>query len=174
MKNVLIIQGTARSGRQSIKVTQFLAKIVKNNFSQKLAVKIADPAEIKLELDGRLQPEQDQTYHHLLEWADAFIIVVPEYNHGYPGSLKRLLDSEYELYAEKPVGLVGVSAGFAGGARVVDAILPVLSVLQLQILPYKVYVSYVEKKFDGKGNLLDESLEKRLRKMIETVLKNIR
>ncbi len=167
MKNVLIIQGTARSGRQSIKVTQALAKIVKNKFSQKMAVKIADPAEIKLELDGRLQPEQDQTYHQLLAWADAVIIVLPEYNHGYPGSLKRLLDSEYELYAEKPVGLVGVSAGFAGGARVVDAILPVLSALQLRILPYKVLVRFVQKKFAEDGSLIDEKLLKRLEKLLK-------
>lgn len=52
--------------------------------------------------------------------ADGFIIVSPEYNHGYPGELKILLDSASDEYLRKPVGLCGVSSGAWGGVRMVE------------------------------------------------------
>ena len=48
--------------------------------------------------------------------SDALVIVAPEYNHGYPGMLKHVLDTNLHEYVHKAVGVVGVSAGF-GGAR---------------------------------------------------------
>ena len=49
--------------------------------------------------------------------ADGLIIVSPEYNHGYPGELKMMLDMIYEEYTSKPVGFCGVSAGGSGRSQ---------------------------------------------------------
>jgi len=43
--------------------------------------------------------------------ADGLVIVTPEYNHGYPGTLKSVLDLLLKEYIHKAVAFVGVSAG---------------------------------------------------------------
>lgn len=52
--------------------------------------------------------------------ADGLVIVSPEYNHGYPGEMKLMLDQLYKEYNRKPVGICGVSSGALGGARMVE------------------------------------------------------
>jgi NAD(P)H-dependent FMN reductase len=49
---------------------------------------------------------------------DAFIVVTPEYNHGYPAVLKNAIDSIYPEWVNKPVGFV--SYGNSGGARAIE------------------------------------------------------
>jgi NAD(P)H-dependent FMN reductase len=50
--------------------------------------------------------------------ADAFVVVSPEYNHGYPGVLKNAFDHIFPEWGRKPIGFV--SYGNAGGARAVE------------------------------------------------------
>jgi NAD(P)H-dependent FMN reductase len=66
------------------------------------------------------QEMADSAYVEKVARADALVIVAPEYNHGYPGALKQALDMCLEEYNHKAVGIVGVSAGPFGGARVID------------------------------------------------------
>lgn len=63
--------------------------------------------------------------------ADAFVLMAPEYNHGYPGLLKHVLDTNLKEYIHKAVGVCGVSAGNFGGTRVIENLLPVLRELGL-------------------------------------------
>ncbi|MEM3839311.1 MAG: NAD(P)H-dependent oxidoreductase [Candidatus Micrarchaeaceae archaeon] len=59
-----------------------------------------------------------QKWADKLNEADAFIIVAPEYNHGYSSVLKNALDWTYPEWNNKPVGFV--SYGSANGARAVE------------------------------------------------------
>ena len=53
--------------------------------------------------------------------ADGIIIVIPEYNGGYPASLKNAIDLLYEEWKHKPIGIVTVSSGpFAGSQALVS------------------------------------------------------
>jgi NADPH-dependent FMN reductase len=63
-----------------------------------------------------------------MERADGLVIVAPEYNHGYCGLLKHVLDSCLKEYIHKAVGIVGVSAGPFGGTRVIENLLPVMGI----------------------------------------------
>lgn len=65
--------------------------------------------------------------------ADAFIIVTPEYNHGYPGVLKNAMDSIFPEWNKKPVGFVAY--GSAGGARSVEQLREVA--IELQMMPIR-------------------------------------
>ena len=58
--------------------------------------------------------------------ADGFVIVTPEYNHGYPGVLKSLMDTMLSDYRRKAVALVGTSRGGWGGTRVIEALVPMV------------------------------------------------
>jgi NAD(P)H-dependent FMN reductase len=53
--------------------------------------------------------------------ADAVLIVTPEYNHSFPGTLKIAIDSLRQEWQAKPVGFVSYG-GMAGGLRAVEAL----------------------------------------------------
>ena len=93
--------------------------------------------------------------------ADGLIIVSPEYNHGYPGELKILLDTLYQEYNRKPVGICGVSDGLMGGGRMVEHLRQVLVELQMAPIHAALYFRNVEKLFDTSGNMTDGAYEKR-------------
>ena len=65
--------------------------------------------------------------------ADGLVIVTPEYNHGYPGTLKAVLDLLLREYVHKAVAFVGVSAGIWGGTRVIEAMVPMVRELGLAV-----------------------------------------
>jgi len=65
--------------------------------------------------------------------ADAFIIVSPEYNHGYPGPLKNAIDWLFPEWNKKPVGFV--SYGSAGGARAIEQLRQVA--IELDMVPIR-------------------------------------
>ena len=94
--------------------------------------------------------------------ADGLVIVTPEYNHGYPGSLKSVLDLLLKEYIHKAVAFVGVSAGPWGGTRVIEACVPMVRELGLAVTFSDLNFSTVKSKFDDSGNLLDDAYNKRI------------
>lgn len=94
--------------------------------------------------------------------ADGLVIVTPEYNHGYPGVLKSVLDLLLKEYIHKAVATVSVSAGPWGGTRVCEALLPVYRELGLAVTFTDLQFPSVGSKFDDEGNLLDQAYEKRV------------
>jgi NAD(P)H-dependent FMN reductase len=107
------------------------------------------------------------------EWRDAIVrsdglvIVTPEYNHGYPGSMKSVLDLLLREYVHKAVAFVGVSAGPWGGTRVIEACLPMVRELGLVATFADLNFPKVASKFDDAGNLLDEAYEKRVQDFLD-------
>ena len=94
--------------------------------------------------------------------ADGLVIVTPEYNHGYPGILKSVLDLLLKEYIHKAVAFVGVSAGPWGGTRVIEAMVPMVRELGLAVTFSDLNFPKVSSKFDDDGNLLDNAYEKRI------------
>lgn len=92
--------------------------------------------------------------------SDAFIIVIPEYNHGYPGELKILLDAAFEEYFDKPVALAGVSTGGFGGARVIDLIKPTLIEMGMMPLGNALYFREVEDVFADDGSMNEDKTDR--------------
>lgn len=82
---------------------------------------------------GKYDNQLVQRWADRIADGDAFVIVSPEYNHGYPGVLKDALDYIYPEWGRKPVSFV--SYGNAGGARVVEQLRQV--VIELQMWPMR-------------------------------------
>lgn len=53
-----------------------------------------------------------------LDQADGFVVLTPEYNHGYPAVLKNAMDHTFVEWNRKPVTFVGW--GNVGGARAIE------------------------------------------------------
>lgn len=148
-----VILGTSRQGRQS----EYVAKFVVEQVSQQDNVKteLIDIRNITIAIDDAGESIKDPQFSATMEQTDGLIIVVPEYNHGYPGLLKHVLDTCLKEYIHKAVGLCGVSAGPFGGTRVIQNLLPVMRELGLMTIFYDLNFSNVQTLFDESGNLID-------------------
>lgn len=102
--------------------------------------------------------------------ADGLIIVTPEYNRGYPGVLKSVLDLLLQEYIHKTVALVGVSAGPWGGTRVIEALLPVVRELGLAVTFTDINFTKIGSRFDEEGKLLDTAYEKRAKDLLDELI----
>ncbi len=125
-KNIFIsiIVGTTRKGR----LTENVAKFVYEETKKKPGVEteLIDILKINLPVDDAGEQIKDFYFSEVVNKADGLIIVTPEYNHGYPGMLKHLFDSNLKEYIHKAAGICGVSARSFGGTRVIENLLPVL------------------------------------------------
>ena len=161
---VPVLLGTARQGRAS----EAIAKLLHAEISKRKGVETAliDAHDVALQANDEGEAIKDQHFSSLMMRADALVIVAPEYNHGYPGTLKRLLDSNLKEYIHKAVGICGVSAGPFGGARVIENLLPVLRELGLVTIFWDVNFSRARNAFDESGNLLDHTYIRRIDKFL--------
>ncbi|PJF37918.1 MAG: hypothetical protein CUN55_19640, partial [Phototrophicales bacterium] len=100
--------------------------------------------------------DQSPSWAQIADESDGFIIIVPEYNHAYPGELKIMLDSAYEEYKRKPAAVIGVSSGGFGGSRAVEALRLALLGMSLTPIPAVAYVSQINQ--ENKDQVLDDML----------------
>lgn len=166
---VPIILGTARAGRQSEKAAKFIFDEVEK-FG--LKTEILDVIDYRLEAtDNTGQSPQAKKFSEKIKKADGLIIVSPEYNHGYPGELKMMLDMVWEEYAKRPVGICGVSAGGLGGSRAVEQIRQVAIELRLVPIREALYFSNVQDRFDETGQIKDKiHYEERIKNFLEELV----
>lgn len=147
-----VIIGTARPGNISTAVAEFVNEVAAEAGFETQLIDTQDFATTMTANDG---PEVD-AWKAVAERADGFIIVVPEYNHSYPGELKLLMDKAYDQYNHKPVGMVAVAAGGLGGTRVLESLLPVFNTYKLISLRDGVYFTQVHSKFEN-GKATDDT-----------------
>jgi NAD(P)H-dependent FMN reductase len=155
---IAVLVGTTRERRESVKAARYIAE-----FGGRLpGVKtiLVDPKELNFPGDGNDPEGKDPRYTELTAKADAFFIVTPEYNHSFPGSLKRMLDSELANYNHKPAAFAGVSNGNWGGVRAVEALVPAVRETGLVVMSWDVYFPYVQNMFDQQGAMLPEYVER--------------
>jgi NAD(P)H-dependent FMN reductase len=163
-----IILGTARQGRQSEPVARLVFEQTKKRAD--IETELIDVCKLPMKLDDAGEQMKDPKFSATIQRCDGLIIVTPEYNHGYPGLLKHALDMNLEEYIHKTVGICGVSAGAFGGARVIEALLPVMRELGLVTIFWDVNFGNVQKLFDEQGNLLDQSYVRRLDKFLNELI----
>ena len=90
---------------------------------------------------------------HILAAADAVVVVVPEYNHSFPGILKVALDLVGDQLVDTPVGIVSYG-GMSHGLRATEALRPVLSALRAVAVPDTVGFAGARDRFDEAGRLV--------------------
>ena len=131
-----IIIASTRPGRIGLPVGIWVAETARTHGG--FTVQVSDLAEIDLPMFnepehprfGRYQHEHTQRWSQTIGGSDAFVFVFPEYNYGYPASLKNAIDYLSKEWAYKPVVLVSYG-GVSGGLRAAMNLQQVLTGVRL-------------------------------------------
>ena len=163
-----VILGTTRQGRMS----EHVARLVFDELGKRKGVEseLIDIRELDFPTEDAGSGIKDAGFSETCMRADAFVLVVPEYNHGYPGMLKHVLDTNLSEYIHKAVGICGVSAGPFGGTRVIQNLLPVMRELGLVTIFWDGNFSSVQDAFDAQGRLLEGAYVRRLDKFFKELI----
>ena len=103
-----VLLGTNRKMRQSAHAAKWLVGEIGKRGD--IETRLFDACDFALPPDDYGTGIKDlfPEWRDAVKQADGLIIVAPEYNHGYPGILKSILDLLLKEYIHKSVGLVGV------------------------------------------------------------------
>src|SRR5690606_36348502 len=83
--------------------------------------------------------------------SDGIIIVTPEYNGGYPASIKNVVDLLYDEWHRKPIAISTVSDGNFGGTQVITSLLFTLWKIRSWVIPAQFPVPHVDSTFSEDG-----------------------
>jgi NAD(P)H-dependent FMN reductase len=150
-----IIVASTRPGRVGLPVAKWLEVEAKaqGGFDE---VEIVDLAEVNLPFFNEPKhPRMGEYEHqHTKDWsakvaeADAFVLVMPEYNHGFNAVLKNALDYLAREWHYKAVGLASYG-GIAAGTRAAQMIKPVLGALRMTAVTEAVSIPMVQQFLSG-------------------------
>lgn len=175
MIKIQIIIGSTRDGRAGEKVGLWIYQEL-TDYACKPRKTSSCEAEL-LDLKKWSLPLYDEPTSHLAQkWinkikqADGYIIVTPEYNHGYPASLKNALDYPYEEWNRKPVGFVSYSAGRGAGIRSVEQLRLVSIELQMAPIREAVHIPFIKTAIDEAGIPKDEKLNGQAKGFLQELL----
>ncbi len=169
-----VLLGTNRKGRQSEKVAHFLLAEMKKR--EDLETALIDVKDLHFPYDDYGPHIQDQFPEFMkdIRRMSGLVIVTPEYNHSFPGSLKMALDLlNPSDVARKPVGLAVVSAGDFGGVRCAESLLPVLRNLDMRTQKAELSFPKIKEAFNEDGTPKDEKYYERVTKFIDELISYI-
>ncbi|MDQ7947509.1 MAG: NAD(P)H-dependent oxidoreductase [Pedobacter sp.] len=155
MKTIRIISASVRLGRKSHRVALYLKNYLEENHIAK--AELIDLAELNFPIfEERLRLMPNPTpavlaFAEKIKTADGIIIVSPEYNGGYPASLKNVIDLLYPEWKRKPVAICTVSEGAFGGSQVITSLQFSLWKIGALTVPALFPIATVDQAFDEKG-----------------------
>jgi len=167
---IVVIVGSVRSERNGIKVTDWIAKYLKE---RNHTVSILDPLKLNLPLLDKMYKELDnppenlKNMHKTISEAEGYVPVTPEYNHSTSSALKNTLDYFLEEYFFKPSAIVSYSVGPFAGILAGAHLRQVLAEMGAPSIPSSLAISKVGDVFDSDGNLLDSNYERRAKKFVD-------
>ncbi|MES2517393.1 MAG: NAD(P)H-dependent oxidoreductase [Bacteroidota bacterium] len=126
MPHIAIISSSVRTGRNSHRVALYFENyLAEHNLA---TTEILDLKAYNFPIFTERLKNQEEPTEQVLEFAekikssDGIIIVTPEYNGGYPASLKNVIDLLYEEWRHKPIAIATVSASPFGGSQVITSL----------------------------------------------------
>jgi len=159
---ILIVSASTRTGRLTHQAALGLHNHLKNH--PEITSQLLDLKEVALpmfeESYGKLSTPSDtiSTVHEILNNADAYLFVSPEYNGSYSSALKNMVDIYPKTtFANKAVGIVTISSGNLGGMRAAIQMQQLTLAVWAIPSPQMLLVSNVKDKFNEEGDITDPS-----------------
>jgi chromate reductase len=150
------------------------------------------PADAKIEvfeLDGipgfnqdeeRSPPQKVVDLKNRIRAADAILLVTPEYNYGMPGVLKNAIDWASRPYGDsawdgKPVAIMSAAMSMGGGVRAQYQLRQSFVFLNMDaVVQPEVAIGNATERFDGEGNLKDETSKKLIAQLLQNLVRKVR
>jgi NAD(P)H-dependent FMN reductase len=155
-----LVYGSTRPGRFCDTVAQWAATRIAAHAG--FVIEHIDPAQPD-------PPGEGPTLAQHLAACDAFIVVTPEYNHGYPAPLKALIDSYGPEWHAKPVAFISYG-GISGGLRAVEQLRLVFAELHAVTVRDSVSFAGAWEQFDSTGALRNPD---RYERSMDTMLRRL-
>lgn len=172
---IVILSASVREGRDSHRVALFF-----NTYIQKTNLAQVDLLDLKaynfpiFEERLKFQKNPDSKtleFAEKIKSANGIIIVSPEYNGGYPASLKNVIDLISEGWKGKPIAISTVSSGAFAGMNLITSLQFVFWKLQALTVPAQFPVPKVSENFDESGNPIEANItEARASKFLNELL----
>ncbi|WP_113662031.1 NADPH-dependent FMN reductase [Pedobacter nanyangensis] len=175
MSKIAIISASVRRGRKSHSVALYFKRFLEDRQLAEVAILDLDAYDFPI-FEERLRFIENPTAQMLsfakqIEEATGVIIVTPEYNGGYPASLKNVIDLLYAEWKRKPIAIATVSAGAFGGAQVITSLQFSLWKIGALMVPAMFPVPTIDKAFNEEGVPADpEAMDKKAGVFIHELL----
>ncbi|HYF04548.1 MAG TPA: NADPH-dependent FMN reductase [Patescibacteria group bacterium] len=158
--NILAITASTRGTETSGKVTNWLMQQANSyeglNFTSVKLAELNLPPLAKAKTDLPLEEKAKvDNWAEMVNKSDGFIIIVPEYNHSFPGDLKHALDWLFPQWFYKPVTFVGYSDGISGGIRAIEQLCQVSVELHMTPIKEQIQITFVDEAFEADGTIKD-------------------
>jgi NAD(P)H-dependent FMN reductase len=100
--------------------------------------------------------------------------LLPNYNAGYSGVVKNGIDALGTVAAGKVVGLIAYCGGYNAARQPIDALMPVLTTLKMNVLESPVLINLAENAFDNAGVLKNAATRSEVNQLLEDIYKAIK
>lgn len=175
MPKIAIISPSVRNGRNSHRIALYFLDLIKE---MKLSdVEILDLLQYNFPLFNERLKFQESPSPEMIDFsdkiksADGVIIITPEYNGGYPASLKNAIDLLTDEWRRKPVVFVTVSDGNFAGTQVITSIQFSLWKLGAFTVPSTLRLPNIKSTFDEAGRPADKTeTDKRASALVKELL----
>lgn len=174
--------------KNKMNIGLFVGSLRKESYNRKIALTLAKlaPPPLKLEIieignlpffnqdDENNPPQAWVTFRDKLKTIDGFILITPEYNRSIPAVLKNAIDVGSRPYGQslwdkKPCAVISSSIGAIGGFAANHHLRQSLVFLNTPCLQQpEVYLSFVDKLFDEKGELNNDGTKAFLTQFLVT------
>jgi NAD(P)H-dependent FMN reductase len=163
-KIIKVIIGSVRPQRAGKAVGDWVMKQAET-YDGDIEFELIDLKEVDLPfMDEPVSPKAGDGYvnDHTKEWSkrisdgDGFVLVTPEYNHGYAPALKNAFDYLYKEWKDKPAGFVGY--GGSGARDSIRQFKEVLTMLGMKFVDEQIGIGKVWAAFDENGDIKEENL----------------
>ena len=160
---LMVVIASTRPGRIGGAFGEWFLRIAEQH--EGFAVEEVDLAELGLPfMDEPNHPKlKDYQNQHTRDWsamverADAFVFVTPEYNYGYNAVLKNAIDFLFHEWADKAVSFVSYG-GIGAGTRAVQQLKQVVTTLRMVPIFEAVNVPFAAAKLDEDGQVAPDLL----------------
>lgn len=172
--NLLVVVGSTRPGRSGRRIADWFVQ----RAERKATVTVVDLRELDLPLlDEPHHPRLRRYVHqHTKDWsaivdaADAVVFVTPEYNHGYPASVKNAIDFLHQEWQHKPVGFVSYG-GVSAGTRAVAQLKQVVSAVKMVPVAEAVNIPFHTQFLDDDGVHPNDVMEQSADAMLDELVR---
>jgi len=176
MVKIKIIVGSTRSARFGRQPAEWLLDIAKKH-TKDASFEIVDLKDIALPfLDeplppgmGNYQNDTTKAWAKIVDDADGFIYVTPEYNFSIPATLKNAIDTVAAEWHNKPVAYVGYGAT-GGGIRAIEHLRAVAAQHHMFDIHEQVTIHSYYTQLDENGAFMPtEELNRQAEGLVESI-----